>query len=140
MLRQVSFGEYLKSLVVGSIHSKPLFIYHKLVLSLRFLSPYLRSPSPPTQNLPQKASPLVSMAPRKQTITYNGVPSKDKANSVARDTVPLPTNSMLPRALTPPHLREAAASLRLMSLFKDQIHQIAYQYEGDKKMKEQQAG
>ena len=35
VLWQVSSRERLKSLVMGVIHSKPIFIHHKLVLSLR---------------------------------------------------------------------------------------------------------
>ena len=35
VLRQIPFGEQLKSLVIGLIHGKSIFIHHKLVFSLR---------------------------------------------------------------------------------------------------------
>jgi len=65
------------------------------------------------------------MAPRKQIITHNDVPSKGKTNSIVGGTVPPPAvNQQHATEDTGSSPQEAAASVRPTPLFEGQILQI----------------
>jgi len=78
------------------------------------------------------------MAPRKQIITHNGVPSKGKTNSIVGGTIPPPAvNQQHATEDTISSPQEAAASVRPMPLFEGQILQILIDVK--EQMTEQQA-
>jgi len=89
--------------------------------------------------LPQKTSPLTSMAPKKQTIAHNGAMSKGRTNTTVGDTIPLHT---IDRELVGEHTgssssQRAAANACVSLLYEGQIIQMFVDMK--EQMKDQQA-